>query len=62
MIIKFDEMYGDLVCDDMPRTQLRSPEARDRHSQEGGKVSHVADPWDGEKPYAEDGFVARYCQ
>jgi len=21
-----------------------------------------ADPWDGEKPHAEDGFVAKYCE
>lgn len=62
MIIEYDKMYVDLVCEDVPRVQLRSPEARDRHSQEADGQDSPVDPWDGEKPYAEDGFVARYCQ
>lgn len=62
MIIKFDERYKDLVCEDVPRERLTSPEARDRHSQEATGTDVCIDPWDGEKPHAKDGFVARYCK
>ena len=26
------------------------------------KQESAHDPWDGEKPHAEDGFVAKYCE
>ena len=58
MIVEFDRIYADLVCEDVPRVPLRSPDDRG-----GGdaRADHVTDPWDGEKPYARDGFVATYC-
>lgn len=44
MIIDFDRLYPELVCDDAPVTN----DYRD-------------DPWDREKPHAEDGLRAKYC-
>lgn len=55
MIIEFEKMYADLVCEDVPRTQLHSPEHDEPHEDD------VVDPWDGTKPHAADGFVAKYC-
>lgn len=46
MIIEFDKIYKDLVCENVPLTT------------ENGSL---IDPWDGEKPHAKDGFAERYC-
>lgn len=46
MIIGFDKIYKDLVCENVPLTT------------ESGTL---IDPLDGEKPHAKDGFVERYC-
>lgn len=62
MIVRFDETYADLVCDDVARTPMRSPEERDRHSHEAEGKGSPVDPWDGRKPHAADGFVAKYCR
>jgi len=46
MIIEFDKIYKDIVCENVPLTT------------ENGSL---VDPWDGEKPHAKGGFVERYC-
>ena len=51
-ITRYDQIYGALVCEDVPRTQLRLTDDTD---------DAPADPWDGVKPYAKDGFVTNYC-
>lgn len=56
MIIEFDKLYAELVCENVPKRQLKLIE--DMYS--GNNISNI-DPWDGEKPYAEDGFVVKYC-
>ena len=55
MIMDFDE-YQDLVCEDVPRVQLRSI------YEDVDIDKDVVDPWDGVKPYAKDGFVEKYCK
>lgn len=45
-IIKFDELYEELLCEDAPITT---------------DDDKTVDPWDGVKPYAEDGFYVKYC-
>ena len=44
-VIEFDKLFSELVCDDAPIT----------------KDTEITDPWDGEKPHAENGFVVKYC-
>lgn len=44
-VIEFDKLFSELVCNDTPIT----------------KDIEITDPWDGEKPHAENGFVAKYC-
>ena len=45
-IIEFDKNYKDLICDDAPKAEPKKT---------------PIDPWDGEKPHAENGFVEKYC-
>ncbi len=45
-IIQFDKIYMDLICDDVPKVNPKKT---------------LIDPWDGEKPHAEGGFVEKYC-
>ena len=45
-VIQFDKIYKDLMCDDAPKAEPK-------------KIP--VDPWDGEKPHAENGFVEKYC-
>lgn len=59
MVIRYDEMYQNLVCEDVPRRRLRSTE--DRGSYAEGGAGSPADLWDGTKPHAPDGFVAKWC-
>ena len=44
-VIEFDKLFSELVCNDAPIT----------------KDTEITDPWDGEKPYAKNGFVIKYC-
>lgn len=45
-IIEFDKIFQELICDNVPM----SPED-----------TSIFDPWDGEKPHANGGFVEKYC-
>ena len=58
MIVRYDQMYPELICEDVPRRQLRSFDDGDGYE---NRKREPMDPWDGTKPYAEDGFVAKYC-
>ncbi len=58
MIVEFDKLYAGLICEDVPRRQLESIEDRGGYVRES---DYSVDPWDGEKPYAKDGFVMNYC-
>lgn len=58
MVVVYDELYSGLVCEDVPRVQLRSAFGED----DVIFADNGVDPWDGVKPYAEDGFVVRYCK
>ncbi len=55
MAIKYDEIYKDLICEDVPRKRLKSVE-----NHNDNQIKKI-DPWIGEKPHAEDGFVVNYC-
>lgn len=59
MIIEFNKKYKGLICEEVPRKQLKSIENRGGYKKEN---RHSIDPWDGEKPYAEDGFYVKYCK
>lgn len=58
MIVEYDKIYKGLVCEEVPRKQLKSIENRGGYEKENNTV---IDPWDGKKPYAEDGFYVKYC-
>lgn len=47
MIIEFDKMYAELICDDVPMKEYEY----------GSNKDH----WDGEKSYSDDGFIVNYC-
>lgn len=53
VIVEFDKPYVGLMCEDVPRRQLKSVEDRGGCKRDS---EHSIDPWDGEKPYAKDGF------
>lgn len=58
MIIEFDKVYKELICEEVPMKKLRSIEDRGGYINKNEKM---CDPWDGEKPHAKDGFVEKYC-
>lgn len=58
VIVEFDKLYAGLICEDVPRRRLKSMEDRGGYRRDS---EYSIDPWDGEKPYAKDGFVVKYC-
>ena len=61
MVVKFSEIYGELICNDVPKKMLKSKENRSGYLSEES-VPSIPDEYRNEIAYHPDGFIVNYCE
>lgn len=61
MVVKFSEIYGNLICKDISPKMMNSKENRGGYLS-GESIPSVPQEFQKQVAYAQDGFVINYCE